>query len=303
MILILLTAFPVSGLHPESEKQQTRSGMDPDFDISFGSTDYIVNTRDRGSEPFHVNGTIMYTPPGFLDPSETCALQVYVESDEWEVSTPERLYFSNEIRERKLEIRVKVPYINDVVTKSFKVTGYWNYSLNSIGGSIKPVTVNITTMEFIDVYILARVNYNETESGKWVNYKIEIFNNEDYDVNLTLTAITDSDSIEIVPNEVTVHLLPKEVTTQNFSVRKIKGWSDRDFIEITGSCEEGELFRVPEEHLVFDTTPKPDTMRKAFLTVAIIIAVLIVLSTVILVLFIRKFGRKKTSDHAGPGQQ
>ena len=78
--------------------------------------------------------------------------------------------------------------------------------------------------------------------------------------------------------EITLHLPPKKSINQTFSVRKIKGWNDRDFIKITGSCKEGELFYTPEETLVFDTTPKPATMRKAFVTVTSVILFLMVIS-------------------------
>ena len=46
------------------------------------------------------------------------------------------------------------------------------YSLSRFGCSIKPVTFKITTMEFINVYKEAKVSYNVSESGKWVDFSI-----------------------------------------------------------------------------------------------------------------------------------
>ncbi|MBN1389247.1 MAG: hypothetical protein JXA22_01245 [Candidatus Thermoplasmatota archaeon] len=294
LALVLLNVFQ-TGLSAQEDRSSTEISGTPDIRITLEDYDHEVDTRHGVETSVLVNGTVECIIPEGRAADETCTIQLYIVSDPWASSDPPEMFFTRDVRTIDLQFRVTPPFSGWAFeTQIIEITGTWEYSRGEEGGPVGSAFINITPKRFLDVDLCPVASGFSGKPGEWVDFSVYVINNEDRDVNVTLTTMVNSRDVEVKPVSIRLLVPRGSSINQSFQARNTKGVLEKNIITVNGTCEEGEPYFTMSVELyletVFDTGPYLKVLMAICSAVSISVTILAV---VIISIRIRKRARDR----------
>ncbi|MGA1866211.1 MAG: hypothetical protein ACMUFK_01950, partial [Thermoplasmatota archaeon] len=146
---------------------------------------------------------------------------------------------------------------------------------------------------FYDLYIGSNHPKQYAEVGEWVEYRFNVTNRSNGDVNITFEIEDDSDHLKIVFDNRTTRFLKGETRTLSFRVRQEPSMSRGNTIHVKTSIDEDPENTEWDLPLLFYTEPTWRTFfyERNFIRLIVIIAIIAAVS--IGMFLFEHFGREK----------
>jgi len=274
---ILLVSLP--GIKAEDGRTGTRS--DPsDPTITITVIDNLKSVDVRPGSSGEVNFTMVVTCflPSNAFANTSVEIDLTLRAWWWEVSEVAPLHFSHETFRRDTPITIRAPINSSADTVvDLEIWGTWRYEDTNRSGVIeKRNAARITVQPFFDMFIGTNGPKLYADVGDWVEFRFNVTNRSNLDVNMTFNIRKDSSHIELVFDDRSVMFKKGETKTLSIRVRQEPSGSRGNTIHVHATIDEDPLSNEWDLPLLFYTEPTISTFfyERNFIRLVIIVMVI-----------------------------
>ncbi|MBN1390732.1 MAG: hypothetical protein JXA22_08840 [Candidatus Thermoplasmatota archaeon] len=284
MLLALLLLAPLLISTAGANRTTSRSGIDdPEISISFPVDDQSVDVRQGSSGQVNFTFWIYCFYPENMPEDEVLEVDIRARAWWWNVTEVPTLLFNKAILscEARLTITAPVNSSADTVV-DLEVWGAWKYRNSGEEGDIEKFNAaRITVQPFYDLFMGSNHPIQYADIGNWAEFRFNVTNRSNRDVNITFALEEDSDHLKIVFDDNRTSFRKGETRTLSFRVRQEPSTSRGNTLHVKALMEEDPERTEWDLPLMFYTEPTWRTFfyERTFIRLLVIIIIISIISS------------------------
>jgi len=239
ILLVLIGTLSIINLPMEAGAQEPENKLeDPDIWITMVEYEKSVNVAPGATGIVIFNGSVGIQFPNGTPENEYCIVDLITDCGGWHTSKPPSLILSTNRSEKDFSIAVQVPITTSTkVRNHLVITGKWRYDSDPNHGELDPVNCTVIILPYAGVKFGCDREYQETDIGEWVIFRMNIMNEGNYDAVVDIEAVPDRDDLEIEPMNLTIEVPEGETAYFSVRIRQKEGLSGVSNIELRATCD------------------------------------------------------------------